>query len=286
MAEYETHFIRTNGINLHVIQAGPSDGKPLILLHGFPEYSGCWHRQIDHLAAQGFRVYAPDQRGYNLSDKPKGIASYHLDVLAKDLIGLIDHTGHEKVSVVGHDWGAGVTWHTALWYPDRFEKIAILNVPHPDVFERELRTNPRQRRKSWYFLFFQTPILPELLLRAGDHSAAARSLMNSSKPGTFTDSDIAGYTAAWGQPGAWTGMINWYRSVVRQRPKLPDDVRVKVPTLILWGAKDAFLEAGMAQKSIDLCEAGRLELFDDATHWIHLEEPARVNALLTEWFSL
>ena len=280
MTNYTHATIKTNGINLHVVQAGPQGGPLVILLHGFPEFWYGWRKQIDYLVAQGFRVWAPDQRGYNLSDKPKGIAAYNLDELSADVVGLIDAAGQEKCLLVGHDWGAGVAWWTACKYPERLSKMVILNVPHHKVFRKTVNTNPEQRRKSWYFGFFQLPFLPEVIVSLG----MARALKTSSRPGTFTDADIAEYRQAWAQPGALTAMINWYRAALKTPPKQQPDSRVKVRTLILWGKNDVALISAMAQESVELCAEGRLVYFDDATHWIAHEEPERVNMLIGEFF--
>lgn len=274
--------IKTNGINLHVVQAGPEDGPLVILLHGFPEFWCGWRKQIDFLAGQGFRVWAPDQRGYNLSDKPRGIAAYNLNELSADVIGLIEAAGREKASLVGHDWGAAVAWWTACKYPDRLSKMGILNVPHHQVFQKTITTDTEQRLRSWYMMFFQIPWLPEAMISLLNTKAFARALQQTSRPGTFTEVDLAEYRKAWSQPGALTGMINWYRAVVQKPPKAPDP-RVRVPTLVLWGKKDRFLKHEMAQASIELCEDGRLMYFDDVTHWIQHEEPERVNQLLGEF---
>ncbi len=279
----EHHLIETNGVTLHVVQAGPQEGELVILLHGFPDFWYGWHRQIEALAERGFRVWAPDQRGYNLSEKPSGLGAYQIDVLAKDVIGLIDASGREKVVLVGHDWGAAVTWHTSLWYPDRVKKIAILNVPHPSVMTKALRTNPAQMLKSWYIGFFQIPAIPEFLMGIGTMTPMAQALLNSSRKGTFTDNDITQYLKAWQQPGALTAMLNWYRAVAQMPVNLPKDRQVKVPVLIIWGAKDAFLGVEMAQQSIDRCADGRLVVFDNATHWVQHEEAEQVNLLLAEW---
>jgi pimeloyl-ACP methyl ester carboxylesterase len=274
--------IKTNGINLHVVQTGPEDGPLVILLHGFPEFWYGWREQIDFLAGQGFRVWAPDQRGYNLSDKPKGLAAYNLDQLSADVIGLIDAAGREKAFLVGHDWGAAVAWWTACKYPERLSKMVILNVPHHKVFRETLNKDGEQRRKSWYIAFFQIPWLPEVLGGLRNTETFAQSLQQTSRPGTFTEADLAEYRKAWSQPGALTSMMNWYRAVVQKPPRAPDP-RVKVPTLVLWGKKDHFLKHEMAQASIELCDDGRLVYFDDATHWLHHEEPERVNQLMAEF---
>ena len=281
---YEHHFIATNGITLHVVQAGPPAGPVVILLHGFPEFWQGWRYQIDALAAAGYRVWAPDQRGYNLSDRPAGTNAYNLDILAADIAGLIDATGRDKVYLVGHDWGANVAWWVALQYPDRLHKLAILNVPHPSVMRRHLRESTTQRRRSWYIFFFQLPWLPEAATRAGNWRAGVQALADSSRPGTFSPADVDLYRRVWSRPGAMRGMINWYRAILQQPAARLDSYRVTVPTLLIWGKQDKFLEYQMAQPSIDLCDDGRLVMIDTATHWVQHEEPGRVNLLLTDFF--
>lgn len=275
--------IQTNGVALHVAQAGPADGPPVILLHGFPEYWGGWAKQIPALAAAGYRVWAPDQRGYNLSSKPAGLRTYDIDALARDVVGLIDATRREKVLLVGHDWGAAVAWWVAGNYPERLHKLAILNVPHLAVMFRTVWRSWTQMRKSWYIFFFQIPRLPEASLRRKGWTNAIRALKGSARRGTFTAEDIAGYRAAWSQPGAITGMINWYRAAGRTQGKLRSLGRITVPTLMIWGAKDLALGREMAQPSIDLCDRGRLVFIEEAGHFVQHEEPARVNELLLQF---
>jgi pimeloyl-ACP methyl ester carboxylesterase len=127
----EFRVFHINGIALHVVLAGPATGKPLVFLHGFPEFWFAWRLQIDHFVSSGYRVIIPDQRGYNLSDKPAGIASYSIDLLAKDVVGVLDIVTDSKAFVVGHDWGAGVTWYLAARYSERVSRTAMLSVPHP-----------------------------------------------------------------------------------------------------------------------------------------------------------
>jgi len=274
--------VQTNGITLHVAQAGPADGPPVILLHGFPEYWGGWQAQIPALAQAGYRVWAPDQRGYNLSSKPAGVRAYDIDELARDVLGLIDATGHDKVFLVGHDWGAAVAWWVAGKYTDRLHKLAILNVPHVAVMFRTVWRSWAQMRKSWYIFFFQIPRLPEASLRRKGWTNAIRALKGSARRGTFTPEDIDGYRAAWSQPGAITGMVNWYRASARSQRKLTSLGRITVPTLMIWGAKDFALGREMAQPSIDLCDHGRLVFIEEAGHFVQHEEPARVNELLLQ----
>lgn len=281
---FEHIDIATNGIRLHVVTAGPSEGKPVLLLHGFPEFWFGWRRQIPALARAGYRVIAPDQRGYNLSDKPKGVKSYRLEALVADTLGLMDAFGYEQVNLVGHDWGAAVAWTFAIKHPERLRKLAILNVPHPAVMLNFLRRgDPEQWRRSWYIFAFQLPFLPEALLRAQNYRNLERALRGSGKIHTFSKQDVAEYKKAWSQPGAVTAMLNWYRAMLQHRPKMPADLRIHVPTLILWGMQDVALSHRMARLSLDYCHDGKLVLFEDATHWVQHDEAEEVNQLLLEF---
>jgi pimeloyl-ACP methyl ester carboxylesterase len=279
----EHRMVETNGIHLHVVEAGPPDGELVILLHGFPEFWYGWRHQIPALAEAGYRVLAPDQRGYNLSDKPREISAYRLDECARDVIGLIDGAGREKACVVGHDWGAVVAWWLAIHHPDRLRKLAILNVPHPSAMLKTVLTNPAQMLRSWYVGIFQIPLLPEFLMTFADAVGGISALLRTSSPGSFTDVDIPHYIRAWKQPGAATGMINWYRALVQRRPQPVPDSRVHVPTLIIWGRHDVALLPQMAQQSLQYCDNGRLFMLENATHWVQHDAPERVNQHLLEF---
>ncbi len=291
---YELSFLTANGICLHLVQAGPADGPLVLLLHGFPEFWYGWRNQIAPLAEAGFRVVVPDQRGYNLSDKPKGVASYDLEHLTADVTGLLDALGREKCYLAGHDWGAAVAWETALRYPERIEKLAILNVPHPDVMKRYLLSSFKQLRKSWYIYFFQIPGYPERVLGQDGFANLRRMMKGSRRRGenpTFSRADLDEYALAWGQPEALTGMIHWYRAIFRRtlrrmwNPAANRPRRVQIPTLMLWGKNDVALSYEMAQPSIDLCDQGRLVFFENATHWVQHDEARAVTQELLEFFT-
>jgi pimeloyl-ACP methyl ester carboxylesterase len=279
----EEIVISNGSVQLHAVAAGPKDGPVIVLLHGFPEFWYGWRRQIEPLAAAGFRVIVPDQRGYNLSSKPSGVAAYALTELVSDVITIADQLGQEKIFLAGHDWGAAVAWSTALLHPQRIAKLAVLNVPHPSVMRKFLSTRPRQLFRSWYMFFFQLPWLPEAFFSAFHFRAGSRSLLRSSRPGTFFAEDLVQYRAAWAQPGALTAMINWYRALFRTRAKFKDKT-VRVPTRILWGERDAFLLTEMAHESLRYCANAELFTFANATHWLQHEEPARVSELLIDFF--
>jgi len=218
-----------------------------------------------------------------LSDKPKGIKNYRIDELTNDILGLIDALDYEKVNLVGHDWGAAVAWMLAIWHPKRLHRLGIINVPHPTVMRRFLLRDLEQIRLSWYIFFFQLPWLPESSMRAKDWYGAVRALRGSGKIHTFTNEDIKKYKEAWSQPGAMTAMLNWYRAAARYQPPATNDMRVHVPTLMLWGAKDVALSYRMARPSIDYCDDGNLIFFPDATHWVQHEEADEVNKHLLDF---
>jgi epoxide hydrolase 4 len=277
--------IHANGMCHHVVEAGPRDGPLMLLLHGFPEGWYGWRAQIPSLARAGYRVWAPDGRGYGLSDKPPSVAAYGVETIVDDVRGLIAAAGRASAHVVGHDWGGAIAWRFAERYPEHLERLAILNAPHPWVFAHTLRANPKQRRKSAYFALFQLPVLPEMLLRARDCRILERSLVRSSRPGTFSTDDLAAYRRAWARPGALKGMLDWYRAALRspvQDERLP---RIRAPTLVLWGVQDAALEPAMAQESVALCDDARLVTFEGAGHWLQHEEPERVGDALVRFFA-
>lgn len=282
-AELEHLELPGQGVRLHLVQAGPDTGWPVVLLHGFPEFWYGWRHQIDSLAEAGYRVLALDQRGYNRSDKPRQVAAYHPDLLVGDLFAMLDGLGIERAALVGHDWGALVAWWAAYARPERIDRMAILNGPHPRVFARTLRTNRRQRLRSWYIAWAQLPRLPELLLRAFGFALLTASLRRTSSGRTFSRQELQVYRQAWSQPGALTGMLNWYRAVARYQPRISTRGLVQVPTLMIWGAQDVALERAMARQSIQRCKQGKLVMIAQASHWVQHEAAERVNKLLLDF---
>jgi pimeloyl-ACP methyl ester carboxylesterase len=272
-----------DGVRLHAVRTGPPASLPVVLLHGFPEFWYGWRHQLGPLADAGFNVVAVDQRGYNTSDKPPHVRDYSLDRLAADVAAVIADLGAEQAAVVGHDWGAMAAWWLAVTRPERVSRLVILNVPHPMVMRRALRTDPLQIMRSWYAFVMQIPRLMEWSARRRNWEGMVRGLRNGSRPGAFTDEDFARYREAWSQPGAFTAMVNWYRAAMRSPPAVPADARVHVPTLVLWGVKDKFIRPKYAEASVRLCDDGRLELFEDATHWVQHEEADRVNGRIIEF---
>ncbi|HEY8302965.1 MAG TPA: alpha/beta hydrolase [Solirubrobacteraceae bacterium] len=270
------------GVRLHYVEAG--EGPLVVLLHGFPEFWYSWRRQIPALAAAGYRVVAPDMRGYGLSDKPKGWRSYETGLLADDIAGLIRALGEENAYLAGHDWGAAVAYAVAMGHPEVVRRLAILNVPHPARMLEGFRTL-KQLRKSWYMFFFQIPKLPERLFAREDFSFAKRSLRADSKD-AFSDEDLERYVEAWSQPGALTGMINYYRAALRRSPSkaLARLTPVRAKTLVIWGMRDRHLGSELAEPAREWVPDVRMERIAEATHWVQHDAPERVNELLIGFF--
>lgn len=275
--------IPTNGIRLHAIEAGDVKAPLVLLLHGFPEFWYAWKEHIGPLVQAGFRVVALDQRGYNLSDHPHGILSYTLPTLRADIVGVLDALGVEQTSLVAHDWGAHVAWSVAQYHPDRIRKLAILNVGHPIVMLRNVLLNPRQMIKSWYGLAFQIPEIPEWLFRRNRFKRLRDAMAWDGDLGPISEEDTGAYVEAWSRNDSLTRMISWYRAMPFSWPgwTLP---RITVPTLMLWGENDRFLDRKVSEESIALCDRGTI-VYLDATHWIHHEQVAAVRTHLKEFLT-
>ena len=270
--------IEVSGVRLHCVVEG--EGPLVLLLHGFPETSHAWRKQIPALA-RDFRVVAPDLRGFGASDKPKGVAAYRTSVVADDIVALIHAFGAERAHVVGHDWGGGVAWTTAMEHPEAVDRLVVLNCPHPAVMRKALRSNWTQMRKSWYIFAFQLPWWPEWRLRRGGARAIKSALRRTSKPGTFTEADLDEYARAFCAPGAATGAINYYRAALRS----PAATRkIAAPTLLIWAEDDHALGIELTKGMEGLFEAPpRIEYVADTSHWVMEERPEVVNRLLLEF---
>lgn len=278
-------FVQTREVRLNVVEAGPPDGPPVLLLHGFPEFWYGWHRQIAPLAAAGYRVIVPDQRGYNLSDKPANVGAYRIDRLALDMVDLLDALGCPRAFVAAHDWGAVVGWWLGIVHPERVRRLMILNVPHPVVMRRFLRTSWAQMRRSWYVFFFQLPWLPERWFSRHGFQIGRRVLTSTCRRGTFSADDLAHYVEAWSQSGATESMIHWYRAALRRPPRIPKSVRVSVPTRILWGVEDTALGREMVPPSAALCDEVEVFCLDGIGHWVQHEAAETVVHHLLEHFA-
>ena len=274
-----SRFADVNGVRLHYVETGA--GEPMLFLHGFPEF---WYAWKDQLAEFGRdrRVIAVDQRGYNLSDKPEGVPAYALPVLVEDVRALLDHLGIGKVTLVGHDWGGVVAWAFAMAHAERLERLVIINAPHPAVFRRELASNPAQQEASRYIGVFRTPQAESLLL-ANDCAALQRIVLaDGLTRGYVTAEDQAAYLAAWTQPGAMTGGLNWYRAM---EGTPPGGYIFATPTLVIWGMNDTALLPGNLEGLDQWVARLQIERIPDADHWIVHQRPELVNRLIRDFLA-
>ncbi len=278
-----THdYADVNGVRLHYVSEG--SGDLILFLHGFPEFWYAWREQ---LAAFGedHRAVAVDMRGYNLSEKPPEVEAYRMPALIEDVRALIEHLGYRTCTLVGHDWGGVVAWAFAMRHPDYLDRLIIINAPHPVIFGRELRDNPAQQRASRYMLTFRSPE-GESVLAADNYASLVNGVLTPKE--SFSDADRDAYLAAWSQPGALTGGLNYYRAArlgpptddtARDAPTTPapDAPLITVPTLVIWGERDTALLAGNLD-GLDTQVANlRIVRIPDGTHWVVHEQPARVN---------
>lgn len=280
----ESQFIKTNGIRLHCKVAG--EGPLMILLHGFPEFWYSWRKQIP-VFAQHYKVVAPDMRGFNESDKPKGVKNYALEVLVDDVRGLIKAFGEEKAIIVAHDWGGAVAWTLASYFPEVIERLIILNIPVPAEMKKQIYGgNWAQIRKSWYILFFQLPWLPEYLFGRDLQNTFERALKGwAHNPDAFSNADIQEYVKAFSQPGALTATINYYRASMRY-PGRSDERKPKVidlPTLMIWGEDDKALGKELTYNTGNYCSNYKIHYIPDCSHWVQHEQPELVNGYVLDF---
>lgn len=278
-------WVEANGLTFEVAEAG--EGKRLALcLHGFPELHYSWRHQMPVLAGMGYRVWAPNMRGYGATDRPEGTHAYRLEHLAADVATLIDASGAEEVTLIAHDWGAIVAWYFAIRKVRPLKALVILNVPHPLCGRREMK-HWRQLRKSWYIFFFQIPGLPERMLGRSRAAPIARIFRDSAvNQDRFTAAEVEPYRAAAARPGAMTAMLNYYRALLRT----PDiraigDGRVDVPTLMLWGEQDVAISIEVLDGTEQYVPDLTVKRFPHASHWVQQDIPDQINAALIEWLA-
>lgn len=258
---------------------GSGAGQVAVLLHGFPEDRHSWDGVTPALATAGYRVLAPDQRGYSPGARPAARSAYTLSRLADDVLALADAAGADRFHLVGHDWGAALAWYLAGHYPGRLISVAALSVPHPEAFLKALRSS-NQAARSWYMAVNQLPRLPELALsrRGGD-------VLRSALVGSGLDPDSAArYAARAADPAAMRGPLNWYRAIplgLRDRTG-----QIAVPSLFIWGDGDRFVSRAAAELCGNYVTGPyQFEVLSGASHWLPEEEPDRVAGLLVEHFA-
>lgn len=273
-SRFQTRQVEANGIQYSLIDEG--EGSPVLLLHGFPDTASLWRHQIPALVAAGFRAVVPDLRGRGQTQAPPRVEDYALAGMVADMAALLDTLGLDRAHVVGHDWGAGLAWLAGSLLPERVDHLVVLSVGHPATRERPTL---EQLQKSWYQLLFQFEGVAEELLQQDDWYLFREFLQG--------DGDVEDYIAEMSRPGALTAALNWYRAsfpverLLAPAPKLPP---VQAPTLGIWSTGDHYLPEYRMQRSADYVTGPwRYERIEEASHWIPLDQPERLNRLLLEF---
>ncbi|MBW4575926.1 MAG: alpha/beta hydrolase [Aphanothece sp. CMT-3BRIN-NPC111] len=279
---WKHEYIISNGIKLHYVTQG--EGPLMLMLHGFPEFWYSWRHQIPEFALD-FKVVALDLRGYNDSDKPPKKSSYVMDEFIKDVEGVIKGLGYDRCVLVGHDWGGAIAWNFAYDHPEMVERLIILNLPHPALFAKGLRT-PQQLLRSSYIFFFQLPGLPELLLQASGYRTIETALTGMAvNKSAFTQADLEAYKNAAAKHGALTGMLNYYRNIFQQRLINQDWSILEVPTLMIWGEKDTALGKELTYGTEKYVRDFTIKYIPNCSHWVQQEQPQLVNQYMREFLN-
>jgi len=275
--ELDSRMVDVGAIELHVVFAGPKDGEPVILIHGFPEFWYMWRHHIAALAKAGYRVAALDMRGYNRSDKPAGRLAYDFNDYAGDITGLMDAQGWDSANIVGHDIGARVSWQLVFDSPDRLKRAVIFSVGHPLAFA----ASTEKSDVSWYRTFFRLPVLPELLGRTLGPSMTADSMRSSSRAGTFSEAELDVYKAAWDREHAFDTMLGAYRNNGADIATIPEDGRPKIPVLLVYGGQDKFIPLDVAMRTKTYLGDENVKIYPELSHWILAEDPDMTSAEIT-----
>ena len=292
MATRSTSVHLSSGIALHVVEAGPAEAPPVILLHGFPESHRTW-REIVPLLEDRFRLIMPDQRGYGASDRPGEVEAYKTGLLVDDIFALAEALGLERFVLVGHDWGGSIAWLAAARDDPRLERLVIVNAPHWAVFQKSLIEDDEQRRASQYITLFRNPAI-EAMIEAIGLEAFFDKVIGHADQTNVTEADRQHYLDDWAQPGALTAMLNWYRASPLVVPPpgvtvpLPDmllkfSARIRVPTLVVWGMKDSALLPVQLDGLTSLVDDLQIVRIPDAGHFALWERPEAVARALLDF---
>lgn len=247
-------------------------GSGVILLHGFPESSIMWDGLLEQAASSDYRVVAFDQRGYSPGARPTGVSNYNIDLLTQDVIAVADQLGFEKFHLVGHDWGAVVSWKVAMESPNRLLSLSALSIPHIGVFIDAVVNHPEQRKRSSYFKRLQTPILPEYKFVEKDQAFYKQMMGNN--PKKYLDE----YLALFAEQGAATAALNWYRAMDVEEMEADSSFMktIKCPTLFIWGKEDGVIAPAIIPKQKDYIKAAYREVSLPTGHGLIQSKPDTV----------
>ncbi|CAD6199575.1 unnamed protein product [Caenorhabditis auriculariae] len=283
LKDWDHRYAQLKRVKLHYVEKGPADGKVLLMVHGFPEFWYSWRFQLEHFSKE-YRCIALDMRGYNESEKPRGVENYNLKFLVEDIREFIEFLGVQNVILAAHDWGGIVSWRVAMLHPSHIESLIICNCPHPLAYKKVFMEDKKQREKSWYMFMFQSGGVPELAMRANGYEML-ESMFRGKKGGiknrkNFTDEDLLAWKYVFSQEEALTPPINYYRQLLDAPHISKTDSIVQPPVLIIWGTEDAFIEKQTAEDSIKFCRYARLHWIEGASHWVQQDQPDVFNRLV------
>ncbi|MGO9342367.1 MAG: alpha/beta fold hydrolase [Acidimicrobiales bacterium] len=273
--------IEAQGFEFTGLCSGPADGRPVLLLHGFPQTSWSWHHQLDALGQAGYHAVAIDQRGYSSGARPAETAAYHIDFLVSDVLALADVLGMDKFDLVGHDWGGMVAWVTGARHPQRLRTLTVVSTPHPGAFAAAIANSEgeQQQRSSYISVFRQEGVAESALLGDDGSGDGLRAMFAAS--GIATD-DVSEFVDAMTKPGALTAALNWYRAT--EIDSMNDVGQVGVPTMYVWSTDDIALGREAAESTGAFVSAPyRFEVLDGVSHWVPETAPDRLNALLLDF---
>lgn len=281
----EHKFVKSGSVSLHYVESGDQDKPLMVFVHGWPEFWYSWRHQIKYFQ-KNYHVIALDMRGYNDSSKPSGVDNYYIPILVNDLKNLVESTGKTTFTLVAHDWGGIVAWTFAALHPAMVDNLVVCNIPHPVALNDLRKTNFEQVLKSWYIIFFQCPVLPELSCMAEDMAFFKRIFRDA---GLHEDTEmLEAYKYAFRDYKTWNRTINYYRCAVKEEEKYNNLYKsqlsdVKPRTLCIFGTADKALSVNAAQQSSKYAKDFKLELIEGVSHWVQQEVPDKVNSLIEQF---
>ncbi|MBI1391337.1 MAG: alpha/beta fold hydrolase [Alphaproteobacteria bacterium] len=281
-ADFESRKVKgADGVELHVVFAGPANGEPVILIHGFPEFWYSWRHQAAALAEAGFRVAIPDLRGYNRSDKPKARENYQVADYAADIVAVLDAQNWPQANIAGHDIGAIVAWKLIFDHSSRVDRAVVFNIAPPEALAAAVAAGGAST--SWYRTAFKAPFLPEFALRAGGYRILKKTLREGAAGG-FTEADLDIYASAWARDNAVSTMLGFYRAdgLNGAAPQMYAR-RPAPPTLFVAAGLDPYVPAGAIELAREVVGERNVELWPNTGHWVLQQEQDMTVDALTRW---
>jgi epoxide hydrolase 4 len=279
----EEGFVQNGDIRLHYYASGPADGEPVLLYHGFPQFSYLWRYHLPKLAEAGYRVVAPDLRGYGQSDNPEGVENYRMQELVGDIGAVYKHFGWRSANIVAHDWGGAVSWLFVTFYPQMVKRFVAVDIPHPTAFRAGLQTFD-QIKSSWYIWFFMFEGYAEKVLKRNIGTFLNYIMLDDARAGTYSDADKEAYIEAFSRPGRLEAALNYYRANTTPANVYSDSSTdfpsIEPPTLLIYGSEDFAFAPVVWEQTANYCRNFRKEAIAGGSHWVLEEAPDQTLQLI------